>query len=130
MATITVEDVRDRCPTSLSDSVIEDYICTVNALVGDCLDSTYPDCVAKTIQANLVCHLIYLADNPQRVSGYKTPNSTSESYEVYTSEDGLGSTSFGKTILLLDKNGCVQQGTSTPFWLQSVGSTNPPRYRG
>lgn len=130
MATITVDDVQDRCPTSLSNAVIEDYICTVNSLVGECLDNTYDACVAKTIQANLVCHLIYLNDNPQRVKGFKTPNGTSESYEVYTSQTGLGLSSFGQQILLLDKSGCVQQNTSTPFWLQSVGSTNPPRSRG
>lgn len=129
MANVTVNQVRETCPSSLPDSAIESILCMVNDKVGECLDASYSECEAYNIQLYLACHIIYLTENPQRVESFSAPNGTKESYKNYTTENGLGSTSFGKLILLLDKSGCVQQNTSTPFWLQSVGSTNPPRYR-
>ena len=128
MATITVEDVRAACPdVNYPDSVIEGVICMVNEKVGDCLDQSYEECEAKNIQTWLICHILELMANPKRLSGFTTPNGTSESYQNYTSQTGLGATSFGQLITTFDTSGCVQNATNKPFWIASVGSTNKPR---
>ncbi len=126
MATVTLDDIRSRCMSVSGNSVIEDFICVANSLVGGCLDQAYDECVAKVIQANLICHLLYLNDNPQRLSGFKTPNNTSESYAVYTSSTGLGLSSFGQQILLLDTAGCVQRNTSKTLFIGTSGRSDPP----
>lgn len=128
MATITVQDIRDRCddPT-IPDAVVNDYIIAINSQVGTCLDQTYSDGVAKVIQASAVCHLLSLMNN-DRLKSFKTPNGTSESYESYLGQDGLGLTGFGKQVLLLDKEGCVSNAFGAPFFIQSVGRTEPSLY--
>ena len=126
MATVTIEQVRSTCPTSLSDTVIDGVICMVNNRVGECLDSSYSDCEAQNLQMYLACHIVYLMDNPQLLASFRTPNGTSESFQNYTNQTGLGSTSFGKLILTFDTQGCVLKTTSKTLFIGTSGRSDPP----
>lgn len=122
---LTASDIRARCDTDVTNQVIEDYITALNESLSECLTTSYSEGTAKLILALAVCHLVSL-NSLNRLTGYKTPNSTSENYQAFDKRTGIGLTGFGQQILQFDVNNCVTNYFNKTVFIRAVGTSNPP----
>ena len=122
---VTSADIRDFCPVSSSDAVIESIICSVQAGIGDCLESSYPECTALTIFKAVVCHLLSSVEGGE-VTTERAPNGAATTFANNGSGEGLKSSEMGRLALSLDKNNCTDaMFTSTLLFLAGGNSEAP-----
>ena len=123
--TLTLEDFKARFPSiSAPDVVIEDFIDVV-AQIQPCLESNYPDAVARMIAYNLAAHFCEESSG-KRVKSQTAPSGASQSYDLGTGKDGLAATSFGRIALQMDTAGCTGAFTSSGVVILCVGGRNSP----
>ena len=123
--TLTLADFKARFPGfSAPDVVIQDFIDMV-AQIQPCLESNYPDAVARMIAYNLVAHFCEESVG-RRIKSQSAPNGASQSYDFGTGKDGLGSTSYGRVALQMDTAGCTGALTSSGVVILCVGGRNAP----
>lgn len=104
--TITVEEVKAMCPTSLPDDAIQRFI-GMSKEADACFDSSgVSDVMAKSLKLWGVCHLITVSGGGQ-VTSERDMDGASVNYESVAGGVGLGSTSFGQLIKSVDQYGCV-----------------------
>ena len=122
---LTLEDFKARFPgVSAPNVVIQDFIDMV-AQIQPCLESNYPDAVARMIAYNLVAHFCEESSG-RRVKSQSAPSGASQSYDLGIGKDGLGSTSYGRVALQMDTAGCTGAITSSSVVILCVGGRNAP----
>ena len=122
---ITPADIKDFCSTSASDAVIESIICSVQAGIGDCLESSYPLCTAETIFKAVVCHMLSMIDGGE-VTSERAPNGASTTYANNGSGEGLKSSEMGRLALSLDTNNCTAAMFADTFLFLACGDVEAP----
>ena len=122
---LTLSDFKARFPgVSAPDVVIQDFIDMVSQ-IQPCLESNYPDAVARVIAYNLIAHFCEESSG-KRVKSQTAANGASQSYDFGTGKDGLGSTSYGRVALQMDTAGCTGALTSSGVVILCVGGRNAP----
>ena len=128
MATeITPTDVRQFCKTTLPDAAIDSLICTVRSRIGSCVNSSYEDCVAKSLFIYAVCHFIEAAQGGS-VTSKRAANGASIQIEQLGKGQGLRSTPSGRILIQLDISGCYSNLVADTFVFATVGNPNPSLY--
>ena len=123
--TLTLADFKARFPgVSAPDVVIQDFIDMVEQ-IQPCLEANYPDAVARMIAYNLVAHFCEESSG-KRVKSQTAPSGASQSYDLGTGKDGLGSTSYGRVALQMDTAGCTGAITASGVVILCVGGRNAP----
>jgi hypothetical protein len=122
---ITIPDVKEVCPTSLSDTVITRLIDTVQARIGACVEAAYSIPEAETILIYAVCHFIELTEGGE-VKSERAPNGASTTFENQGSGQGLRSTQSGRLLLTLDTAGCSNNLVQQTFLFLAAGDPATP----
>ena len=123
--TLTLVDFKARFPgVSAPDIVIQDFIDMVEQ-IQPCLESNYPDAVARMIAYNLVAHFCEESTG-RRVKSQTAPSGASQSYDLGTGKDGLGATSYGRIALQMDTAGCTGALAASGVVILCVGGRNAP----
>ena len=115
-----VEEIRDLIKTPLPDAVIQNMICMVDELVGECLLSTYQECTAENIFNYMVCHFIQAMDGGS-ASQKRAANGASITFEQYGTGEGLKSTPFGRMVVMLDTANCYSGLVADTFLFGVIG---------
>ncbi len=121
---ITVQDVKDFCGCTKSDTIIQMYINSVQAKMGQCVEDSYDEDTANLILLNMVCHLCSLSSSggSGKKTGQTAPNGASVSYQTSKSKSGLRSTDYGEAVFMFDNYGCWQNMFAKSFMLSTVGT--------
>lgn len=131
MPTVTVEQVRATCSSTLPDAAIQTVIDATTCKVGACLDSSYVTCpdVAEQILLYLVCHFLTMTTQSGVVTSQKWPNGASINFTPYvTGGTGLAATNFGLLLLQFDSEQCVAQAfPNRRVFVKSLGNTGISR---
>ena len=121
---VTPCDVRELCETGLSDGAINGMICAVQAKMGECVESTYDECVGKLILTYAVCHMAESQEGS--VTQERAANGSSVSQEYYGTGEGVKSTKAGRMLIMLDSAGCYNALFVSPLFFGVVGETASP----
>ena len=119
--TITVDQVREFCNTSLSDAAIESLICVVQDKMGACAESSYSECVAEQILIYAVCHLA--ESQSGSATQKKAANGASITTEYFGTGEGIKSTPSGRLLVMIDTAGCHNGLIASPLIFTTVGNT-------
>jgi hypothetical protein len=122
---VTIGDIREECPTSLSDDAINRLICVVDAKMGACLTTSYDECLADTIKIYAVCHMIE-STQYGAVTSKRAPNGASTNYKQYGAGEGAKSTPHGRLLAQIDTAGCYQVLIPDALTFVSIGNPNSP----
>ena len=122
---ITIPEVKEFCPTSLSDPVITSLIALVTERMGACAESAYPADTAKTILIYAVCHFVQVTEGGE-VKSERAPNGSSTTFENHASGEGLKSTQSGRTLLMLDTANCSNNLVQQTFLFLATGTPATP----
>ena len=121
---VTPCDVKEFCTTSLSDQAINALICVVQSKMGECVESSYDECVGKMVLTYAVCHMV------ESQTGEKTQvraaNGASISQEHYGTGEGVKSTSAGRNLIMIDSAGCYNNLFVSPLLFATVGNAASP----
>lgn len=105
MCTITVSDVRAEIKTNYSDLMLQGFIAKVDT-VDACLNaSSISEELCKTLKLLAVCHMVETTQ--KAITSETSFTGDSVTYKDTGSASGLGSTSYGTTLLQLDSTGCL-----------------------
>ena len=122
---VTPCDVKQFCKSSLSDAAITQLICVVQAKMGECVESSYDECVAKQILIYATGHLMQ-SQAGGTTTQKRAANGASITTEVYGGGEGVKSTPCGRMLIMLDSNGCYNSLFASPLLFGVVGSPNSP----
>jgi hypothetical protein len=126
--TITPDEVKEIIPTTSSCDIVQCYINSMNAKVGDCIDNTYDPSTAKLIKLNLVAYQIAVNEDVQDVTSKKAPNGASVTYSQSSNNgSGIMSNKYGRTVYNLDTNMCWKGIVKSNIAFGTVGQTNRKR---
>lgn len=125
--TVTLETIKETCPTTLPDAVISGLICTTTERIAGCLEMSYPECTAELLLTYAVCHFVQAAAGGDKKMT-KAPNGASTTLEIYGGGEGLSSTPMGRLLVSLDTKGCANSLTQNTFLFGTVGNTAEPRF--
>lgn len=100
----TATEVKEIYSTSLSDSIIEAYIDVANDLVTEKLAGEHDDTRLEMIEQFLSAHLVIIARDRQA-----REEEIGDARIIYSEVfgEGLKSTTFGQTVLMLDTSGIL-----------------------
>lgn len=126
--TLTAAEVREQCESTATDAVLNNYITSLNEILSECLTANYSEATAKLILNLAVCHMVSL-NTVNRLTGFKTPNGTTENYQAFDRRTGLALTGFGQQLLQFDIHNCVSNAFNKTFFVRAVGRSNPPYSR-
>ncbi|MFW5701286.1 MAG: hypothetical protein ACOCWM_06305 [Cyclobacteriaceae bacterium] len=116
---VTVSEIKEIYPTSLEDDVIEPYIDIANDLVTEKLTGMHGDERLAIIEKFLTAHLIVTTRDRQA-----TWQELGDARVRYTDVfgEGLKSTTFGQTALLLDTNGILASSGKRKVMIKAIKS--------
>lgn len=118
MARVTVSEVRVIYTTSLSDDAIEQFIETANLIVDDRFsDSDYSEAKLKQIELYLSAHFASCGSGGQLKR--RKIGEAEDEYSVAQLE-GLESTIFGQTALMLDNDDYLEISDSKKCTIQVI----------
>ena len=120
---VTPCDVKSFCTTSMSDEAINSLICVVQSKIGECVESSYDECVGKQVLIYATCHLIESAKGS--ATQKRAANGASISTEYYGTGEGVKSTPSGRLLIMIDSAGCYNGLFESPLIFGTVG--NPAR---
>ena len=123
---VTPCDIEAFCSTSLSDEAIDALICVVQEAIGECVESSYPECLGKQIIIYTVCHM--LESQKGSITQKRAANGASISQEFYGTGEGVKSTSAGRMLIALDSAGCYNALFTSPLLFTTTGTSNPSCY--
>ncbi len=123
MSTVTASDIKGLCPTSMSDSAVDNLILMVESRVGECVRESYPECEATVIISYAVCHFVEAAAGGS-VTSRKSANGASVNVEQYGKGQGFRSTPSGRTLISLDIFGCTSKLVADTFVFTTIGDAN------
>lgn len=124
---VSLETIKETCPSALPDAVINGLICTTTERIAGCLETTYPMCTAELLLTYAVCHFVQTAAGGDKKTT-KAPNGASTTLEIYGGGEGLSSTPMGRILLSLDTAGCANALTQDTFLFDTLGNTAEPRF--
>lgn len=105
MCTITVSDVRAEIKTNYSDLMLQGFISKVDTVDACLASSNIADELCKTLKLLAVCHMVETTQ--KSIMSETSFTGDSVTYKDTGSASGLGSTSYGATLLQLDATGCL-----------------------
>lgn len=116
---VTVSEIKEIYPTSLEDDVIEPYIDIANDLVTEKLTGMHGDERLAIIEKFLTAHLIVTTRDRQA-----TWQELGDARVRYTDVfgEGLKSTTFGQTALLLDTSGILASSGKRKVMIKAIKS--------
>lgn len=119
-ATITIDQVKEFYPTSLSDSVIAGLI-TFVAQADACLDANQvPDDIQTVLKLNAIAHSLMQIDGGQ-VTSERSMTGAAVTFKETGSKFGINSTPYGQVVASLDLNGCLTSLYKSQRFLKSIG---------
>ncbi len=119
---ITPADIKEICPSTLPDAVIEDLICMVQDRIGECVEASYVECTAKMILKYSVCHFVEQTQG-DKVKSKKAANGASVTFDnAGTSSEGLDGTNAGRLVMSIDTAGCSSALVTTTLFIGSFGN--------
>lgn len=124
--TITPDDVRELCDTSLPDSVIQLYIDSVINRIGACLEGNYDAATAQLVALNLIAFYTCGSQQGGQVTSEKAPNGASVNYSVQMTKEGLQSSPYGYTVYNMDTEGCWQSMVAKAHHIGVAGNPSRP----
>lgn len=110
--------------SSLDDDEINDLICVVQSKMGECVETSYDECVGKRILIYAVRHM--LESQEGAITSEKAANGSSVNYEYYGTGEGVKSTSAGRMLVMLDSSGCYHNLFTSPLYFGVVGDPASP----
>ena len=120
---VTPCDVKAFCTTSMSDEAINALICVVQSKIGECVESSYDECVGKQVLIYATCHMLESAKGS--TTQKRAANGASISTEYYGTGEGVKSTPSGRLLIMIDSAGCYNGLFVSPLMFGTVG--NPAR---
>ena len=121
---VTPCDIKEFCETSLSDAAINSLICAVQSKIGQCVESSYDECVGKLILTYAVCHMAEMQEGS--ITQERAANGSSVSTEYYGTGEGVKSTKSGRMLIALDSSGCYNSLFVSPLFFCTVGNPASP----
>lgn len=123
---VTSLDVQAICSSSLSDAVIDDVLCMVNARIGSCVTSSYPDeCTQDLIIKYAACYFVSSMEGPE-IKSERAANGASTNYNIVGDGEGLKSNQWGRLLINIDTAGCYSGLVADTFVFMTAGATDSP----
>ena len=121
---VTPCDVKAFCTTSMSDEAINALICVVQSKIGECVESSYDECVGKQVLIYATCHMLESAKGS--TTQKRAANGASISTEYYGTGEGVKSTPSGRLLIMIDSAGCYNGLFVSPLIFGTVGNAARP----